>query len=666
MIFEQLLLLLFLSVLAVAALRKCHLPPLLGYVLTGIVIGPAGFDFLAEVNELEFIAELGVAFLLFTIGLELSIRKLIAMRSALLQLGGLQVLLCAGVAYFAAHLAGLTFQACFTIAGALALSSTAIVSKMLVEQDELHIIHGRLAFSILLFQDLAAIPFLVLVPALADVPGQVSTPLDTILWMALLKGAFAVLLIIGVGRYIVRPIFHVVAAARSTELFMLTALLVVIVSAWTTEHLGLSMALGSFLAGVVMAETEYCHQIESDIQPFRDILLGLFFITVGMKVRPAGMVANWQSILMIVFALIFVKTTIIATLAKWTGGASTRSAIRTGLVLAQGGEFGFALLTLAFDAEVITGFTNEIMLSAIVVSMVLAPFIIRHNKALASLLSRNHAVSNLTPEEGKTLSDATQTLSGHVIVCGYGRVGQALARFLEHEGVTYVGLDMDPQRLKEAKVLQEPVYYGDASEIQTLEKAGIGKAELLILSFNDDTLSLKALKEIRKRGFTLPILVRTRDEKHLTQLQDAGATEVVPEILEASLMLASHMLMLLGHPAPKVQQQILDVQKNRYQLLRGYFVGDDDVGHLEQAPTTEMLHAVTLDPGFWAIGKCTNDFVDAGMALELATFSRDGFKSPAPCADTCFKEGDVLVLRGVQEALHQAEIFLNNGKCKKK
>ncbi|MAZ43601.1 MAG: potassium transporter [Legionellales bacterium] len=662
MIFEQILSLMLLSVLFVAVLRKLHLPPLLGYVLTGCIIGPAGFDFLAGVNELEFIAELGVVFLLFTIGLELSIRKLIAMRSSLIQLGGLQVLICACITMGIALWVGLTFPAALTIAGALALSSTAIASKLLVEQDELHATHGRLAFSILLFQDLAAIPFLVIVPALGTASGQ--HDIASILGLALVKGALAVLLIIAGGRFFIRPLFHVVASARSTELFMLTALLVVIFSAWLTEHLGLSMALGSFLAGVVMAETEYCHQIESDIQPFRDILLGLFFITVGMKVNPASLVLEWQSILMIVTALILVKTLVIATLARFLGGAGARPALKTGLVLAQGGEFGFALLTLAFDTDIISVTTNEVMLSSIVLSMILAPFFIRHNRTLAAAITRDYSQTALSAEECQTLADASETLSNHVILCGYGRVGQALARFLEHEGVTYIGLDMDPARLKEAKALKEPVYYGDASEIQTLERAGIEKAELLILSYNDDILAQKTIAEVRKRGFTLPILVRTRDEKNLGKLQEVGATEVVPETLEASLMLASHMLMLLGHPAPKVQQQILEVQKNRYQLLRGYFLGDDDYGHLEQTPS-ETLHAVTLEESSFAVGKCTNQMKEAKHLLNITAFSRDGFKSPAPTGEACFKEGDVIVLRGSPEKVYKAENFLLHGKLLK-
>lgn len=655
--FYEIILLFTITVVSVALVRKIHLPPLVGYLLTGVLVGQSGLNFFDGVTGLHTVAEFGVVFLLFTIGLELSLPKLIAMRHSLLKLGGMQVLLCSSIAMGLGWAAGLSLPAAFTIAGALALSSTAIGSNLLIEQDELHTPHGRFSLSILLFQDLAAVPFLIIVPALGSAAAY--NGIGMALLSSLLKGIAVFLFILAMGRWFIRPLFHQVVSARSTELFMLTTLLIVLASAFLTEHFGLSMALGGFLAGAMLAETEYCHQIETDILPFRDIFLGLFFITVGMMLDPRILVSDWMWILLIVCLLIVMKVVVIGLLAHYTSDAPPRSAIKTGLVLAQGGEFGFALLTLAHEGDILEGHLHHIIIASIVVSMIIAPFLIRHNRKIAHFFFPQTKV--VIPTESWSLAQVSQRLEGHVIIAGYGRVGQSLARFLEREGMPYVGLDLDSTRLAEAQAVKDPIFHGDSSEMATLELAGLAHAKLLILSYDNDALSLRTLENLRASGCTLPVLVRTRDEKNLFALQKAGATEVVPETLEASLMLASHMLMLLGQPPAKVQQQILEVQKNRYQLLRGFFVGDDTV-HLEDAETSrEMLYTLELVGGAWAVGKTISEIEAAGMPLNIAWFLRDGYKSACPSHDTRLRVEDILVLRGTRESHYLAEEKLLQG-----
>lgn len=660
--FQSLLIILSIAVSTILILRRLQLPPILGYLITGMLVGPYTFGILKTPEELKTLAEFGVVFLLFTIGLELSLPKLISMRRSLLGLGGAQVVLCVAIAIGIAYYANLNWPTAITIAGALALSSTAVATKLLVEQNELHQEHGKLCLSILLFQDLAAIPFLILVPSFAIDAAGGEALTDTLLH-ALVIGTLVLVTMLAIGRWLLRPMFHHIASARSTELFMLSTLLIVLVSAFITEHFGLSLALGAFLSGVMLAETEYVHQIEADILPFRDILLGLFFITVGMMLDPQVLIDDWPWVLGIVFGIIVVKTVVISTLAM-IAGADAKPAVRAGLILAQGGEFGFALLAIAYDRAIIESRINQIVIASIIVSIAISPLLIRKNRALAKFLTgwnnpRHDPLENqsIPPEDEHTYRD-------HVIICGYGRVGQTLARFLEHEGISFVGLDIDPLRLQEARAASEPVFFGNPIDESVLKAAGIHKAKLLVLAFNDHPeLIQKILHNIRRINQSLPILVRTDDDRHLEQLQRAGATEVIPEKLESSLMLVNHMLILLGISPEKARQQVWEVKENRYKMLRGYFPGHEDA--MLQGGTAEQdklsLHAVELIEGAYAVGKTLEEFMTEKKIIQIASFARNGYKCESPAPYTILEVGDILVLLARADEHELAETLLLQG-----
>ncbi len=657
-IFQELVIVLAVAVVLVALLRRLHLPPILGYLLAGTIVGPFGLGLFTDVKDLDFIAEFGVVFLLFAIGLELSFPKLIAMRRSLLGLGGLQVLVCTILATGLAKYAGLSWGASLTAAGALTLSSTAVVTKLMIEQDELHQEHGKMALGILLFQDLAAIPFLILIPALG-VSADPNVSIQAQLLETVLTGGALFIVMLGIGHWLLRPILHFVAAARSSELLMLTALLVVLGSAFLTEHFHLSMALGAFLAGVMIAETEYVHQIESDILPFRDVLLGLFFITVGMYVNLNTLWDDFEWVCAITAGLIFVKFLVIWSVGRFAK-ANPISSIRTGLVLAQGGEFGFALLSLAQVGKVIDIHSNQILVSSIFLSIAISPFLIKYNGRLASLLgNRFNAESPFEPLEA--IESENLHIKNHVVICGYGRVGQTLARFLEHEGIPFIGLDLDPVRLREAKAAGEPVYYGDASDLSVLESCHIEEASLLLIAFKDPLRADKIIKRAKSLRPTLPILVRTEDDKHLESLLSVGATEVIPEKLESSLMLASHMLVLLGVPATKVQQQIFEVKASRYKMLQSFYVGTEDVETIEDQADQSQLHAIELTEGAYAVGKTLSDLQTETPCISINNFSRGGYKCETPASDTIFQVGDIVVLQGSQDKIHKAEEKLLSG-----
>ena len=554
------ILLLITAVVSVALFRRIGLPPILAYLFIGMTLGPHALNWFSAGEEARLLGEIGVAFLLFAIGLEFSLPQFWAMRRALLGLGGAQVLAGTVSGAIIAWLIGIAWGPALIVGGALAMSSTAIVVKQLTDQFELQQPHGRLALGILLFQDLAAVPFLVVIPILAAGAGQ--TLLAPLL-LALLKSAVAFAIMLTAGRYLLRPLFHEVANARSAELFTLTVLLVSLLAAWLTSELGLSLALGAFLAGMMLSETEYRHQIETDIRPFRDVLLGLFFVTVGMELELALLPSLWYWIVLLVLGLVFGKGLLIAALT-WAIGHPPKTALRTGMVLGHGGEFGFALLALALHTGLLEHAASQPIIAAVVITMLIAPVLVRHSGQVVQALWPDTPPSST---QAAGIAAATQSKGEHVIICGFGRVGFSTAGFLRDEGFDYVGLDLDPLRVKQAWEDGKPVFYGDASRREILLAAGLRRARALVISFDDARKTLHILQVARSLRKDIPILVRARDDANLHQFLRAGATEVVPETLEASLMLATQLLLLLEVSPEKIADCTQAVRQGRYQLL---------------------------------------------------------------------------------------------------
>lgn len=569
--FEQLLLLLGASVVLVVVLHRLRIPALLAFLAIGAVVGPGGYSLIAAGDSLHAIAEFGVVFLLFTLGLEFSLPRLIALRSTVFGIGSLQVLLCGSLVFAAAWLAGLPPTAAFVIAGGLALSSTAIVSRELVSSGELHSRHGQLAIGILLFQDIVAVLLLIALPTLA---GGDEFSLHSLTPLATGIGLFLAML--AAGRWVLPRALEEAARTRSEELFMMMALLVALAAAWLTRQLGLSMALGAFLAGMMLGESRFRHQIESDIRPFRDLLLGLFFISIGLLLDLRMLVDHWLLIIGLGLALVAVKFVLIAGMTRALG-ETRETALRTGLALAQGGEFFFALLALAARESIVPAHTASLLIAVTVVSMSLTPLLLRRSEAIAGwMLAR--APGKAEPDEAEAavpLHAACDSLSGHVVILGYGRVGQTLARFLREEKIPFVALDTDVVRIQEAERAGDNVYFGDPVRADVLRAAGIERAALLVVSFDHVPAALRIVTHARQLRADVPILVRTRDDAGLAELKAAGATEVVPETLEASLMLVSHLFMLLGTPAVHVQHMLATTRQQRYRLLQPPEPGSD-------------------------------------------------------------------------------------------
>ncbi len=564
---QHVLILLAASVTVVALFRRLKLPPIVGYLCIGLFLGPSGAEWISRSDDIYFLAEFGIVFLLFTIGLEFSIPRLIGMRNVVLGLGGAQLIVTALVAGVIAQSFGMPAIPAYAIGGVLALSSTAIVVKQLVEQRELTMRHGRLVVGILLLQDLAVAPLLIVISSLGNGDEAVAENI----FLALATAALVCIAMIVVGRWFLRPLLNEIATAHSPELFTLTVLLTSLAAAWLTSLAGLSLALGAFLAGAMFGETDYRHQVESDIRPFQDVLLGLFFITIGTLVDLQTFPAIWYWVLLLTIATVVLKA-IIVTLLCHIAGHSLLVATRTGMVLAQGSEFGFALIALSLSKGIIAPEVAQVVLATLLLSMAISPLIIHYNgkltKALWTTLTRHGLV-----EGSDDTHHEAEPLQQHVIICGCGHVGCNIARFLQRENLAYIALDSDPIRVREARSQGFRVALGDPSHPHILEAAGIARARLLAVTFDDVHAACKIVGQARKIRSDLPVLTRAADGVDVQALLAAGATEVIPESLEASLILGSHALLLLDVPMSKVIRRMHELHRDHYKDQSRHSVG---------------------------------------------------------------------------------------------
>jgi CPA2 family monovalent cation:H+ antiporter-2 len=660
---ELSLLFLFAAVIGVVVFRIIHLPPMLGYLIVGIAIGPNAFHLAPDLESTRDLAEFGVVFLMFSIGLEFSLPKLYAMKRIVFGFGLAQVASTILVAVAGGY--ALTrwmpnqfgtpgFAALLALGGALAMSSTAIVVKMLTERIELESEHGRRIVGVLLFQDLAVIPLLIVVPALAAPDGE----LTKTLLIALVKAAAVLALLLYFGQKLMRSWFTIVARRRSQELFMLNLLLVTLGLAWITQLAGLSLALGAFVAGMLISETEYRHRVEEDIQPFRDVLLGLFFITIGMLLNVAVVVSNAPWVLVLFVLPLMLKLLLITGLARLFG-ASPGVAIRTGLGLAQAGEFAFVLLNLAGDLKILDPLLLQIVLAAMLLSMLTAPFLIQYSDRIAMRIASSEWM--LQALALTQIASRTMATRGHVIVCGYGRSGQNLVRLLEQEDIAYVALDLDPDRVSNAQAGGDSVVYGDATRRESLSAAGIQRAAALVVTYAETGAAEKTLHNAHELAPHLPVIVRTHDDSDLDRLREAGATEVVPEIIEGSLMLASHALVLLGVPAARVAERIAAARDSRYQMLSGFFRGADDRHDELDEASHVRLRSVTVPQASHAVGRTLAELGFDQLGVAVTAIRRRGIRGVDPAPDARLMAGDGVVLRGSNEALALAEERLSGG-----
>jgi CPA2 family monovalent cation:H+ antiporter-2 len=649
---QSVLMLLACAVFAVVLCRSLRLPAMIGYLATGLALGPHALALVSpEREETRLLAEIGVVFLMFSIGLEFSLSRLMAMRRIVFGLGFAQVGATLAIAMVGAVWAGWGWQAGLALGGIVAMSSTAMVSRLLAERSELDSPHGRQVMGVLLFQDLAVVPFLVVIPALA----RPAEALGMAVALAFAKAALALAVVILAGPRVMRGWLGVVARRRSNELFVLNVLLVILLMAWLTSLAGLSMVLGAFLAGMLISETQYRFRVEEDIKPFRDVLLGLFFVTVGMMLDLRVVVGQALAVLALFAALLLGKWALISALSR-ASAAAPGTALRVGLALAQGGEFGFVLLSLASGSAVLPERFLQVLLAAMILSMLATPLLIE---------ASDWIVMRLAPSEWLLRSlalhrVAVQSIEAerHVVILGYGRNGQRLARLLAAEGVRYVALDLDPERVREAAAAGDTVVFADSARREALVAAGVARACAVVITFADPNAALRVLAHVHELNPRVPVVARARDEDDIERLMAAGASEVVPEALESGVMLASHTLLWLGVPLSRVMRRVAQVRAEHYDLLRGLFRGESDAP--ENQAERARLHSITLDGQAYALGRTLSDLGLRGV--QIRAVRRPAVrKNLDGAAAGVLQPGDVVVLLGLPDALAAAEDRLLRG-----
>lgn len=645
------------AVFVVWLFRRLNLPAILAYLVAGVIVGQHGLDIAHEQVDYDHFAELGIVFLLFTLGLEFSLPRLMAMRHLVVSVGSLQVGISLLVFLLLGLVFGLSFPAAFVVGSILALSSTAIVIRQLSETGAMKRKSGQLSVAILLFQDVAVVPLLIIIPMLAM---DSQTSMVWALLLAMVKGVVVVALLFFIGKWLLPKVFNVIAQVRTDELFVLTTLLVTLLAAAFTQWFGLSMALGAFLAGMMLSESEYKHQLEADIRPYRDILLGLFFITVGMKLDVGLVLSSPFSLLGLMICFMAIKIIVIKSLAV-KAGESKKDGWASGFMLAQMGEFGFVLIALASQSNVLPPNVASMLLGAGVISMAITPYMINNARSWALFISQEKSLESLNLSE---LSEK-KTLEDHVIICGFGRIGQTVSRFLKQDKIDFVAIDVDPLRTQKAREAGENVLFGSSRQTEILNAAHLAKAKLVVIAFGNDKQSLEVIQKVRSMNQQVPILVRTRNDDQLNILQEAGANEVVPESLEGSLMLVSQVLSLSGVPFSRIMRRVQKERKNHYNHLHGFFQGEQTDMSPSAIDRIEFAHAILINNNSFASGKTIASLNIEAQGVHVVALRRDDEETESPAIETMLQNQDTLVVRGKPIKVEKLERYLQRGEVKK-
>lgn len=646
---QSMLISLLLVILVLLTFRRLKIPAVLAYLVTGILLGPSVFGLLVDSQQMHFLAELGVVFLLFSLGLEFSLPKLMSMKGLVFGLGAAQVVITTSIFALICFTLGLNLEQALIVGVVIALSSTAIVVKQLAEMRQTNSTSGQMTISVLLFQDLAVVPVLILIPMLSS-----DSDFGLSLLLALGKGVTAFFIIFLAGKLVLPKLFDEIARARSDELFVLTAIMVVVLTGALTYSLGLSAALGAFLSGMMLGESKYRHQLDADLRPFKDILMGLFFVSIGMMLN-LSLLVDQTLFLLIFLPLLIVGKSMIVALIYYNRKSQRRSALKSGFYLAQIGEFGFVVLALAQKNALLSDSTVSLIIALGVLSMAITPLLMNRADSLAKkLISAEELLDNPLPKPTECA-----LMTDHVVICGFGRVGQTIARFLKTEAIPYIVMDQDPVRIQEALVGGENVLFGDSRHRDILKNCHVDKAKLVVITFDDNHSVMQVLSACKNMGDDIKVMIRTRDDTHMTKLKEAGAQTVVPETLEGSLMLVSQVLFLSGVPMSRVLKRIQIERKSQYKFMHGYFHGDESSHSMEL--DLEQLHAVLLPSDAHVIGHKISQLPLKKLRITLRGVRRSLEEISEPDMDFVIAPNDVLILCGKSRRVENAERFLLNG-----
>ena len=643
--FVNILSLMAMAVALVWLLKRLALPAILAYLLAGVVTGPEILGLFTSADDMHLAAEVGIVFLLFTLGLEFSLARMFAMRKLVFGAGTGQMLFTTIVIGGLSLLLGQTLTASFIIGASIALSSTAIVIKTIDDQGNLNTKRSQLAVSILLFQDLAVVPMLIIIPLLV---GSSDVSISMAILISLLKGVVVVVILLSIGKWILPWVFNEVAKTRTEELFVLTTILIALLAAGATYAFGLSMALGAFLAGMMLSESQYRHQLEADIRPFRDILMGIFFVTVGMKLELSVLITDIHFILAGLLLVVAIKATMVR-LSAGLLGETSEDGWGAGFKLAQMGEFSFVILALALQNSLISAEMSSILVSIGVLSMAITPYLINQSARFATKLSGQDISEDLQYNN----QVKTSCQESHIVILGFGRVGQSVARMLKLEALEYQAIDFDPIRVQESRTAGEQVLFGDVAQKDILKSANV--------TFDEHSTSLKVIRALKSLNADIRIVVRTRKDYNMQDLYDAGAEQVVPEIQEGSLMLISQVLHYSGIPMSRILKRIRNERKHRYEHMHGFFPGETTEITYQTTDKLEFMHAIVITDSAYAVGRSVQELKLVGGRVKLISIRRDGKEEENPPVEFVIKAKDVVLVSAKPRRVERMEAHLLEG-----
>ena len=647
---RDLLLLLLASVPIVFIFRRLRLPSIVGFMITGVVIGPHGFALIRDVHAIEVLAEIGVALLLFTIGLEFSLRRLLDMKRLVLLGGGLQVTFTVLAVMAIAYVLGRPFNQAIFFGFLFALSSTAIVLKSYIDRAEIDAPHGRAGVGILLFQDLSIVPMMLMVPILSGTGGVSVGKISITLGIALATIAA----IIFTARTVVPGLLYQIVRLRSPELFIISVVLLSLGTSWLTSQVGLSLALGAFIAGLVLSESDYSHQIVADILPFRDVFNSIFFMSIGMLLSVTALYADVWTVLGWVTALTIGKALIVFGVVRLLG-YSLRISTMTALGLAQIGEFSFILAKTGIEQNILGESDYQRFLAASILSMIITPFLIKVAPRVGYALQSVFSPDSLLERSVMGFDPEGADLRDHVIIIGYGLNGRNLAKVLRRTGIPYVVLELNAEAVREAHQQGEPIVYGDATRKEVLSHVHLGQARVLVLAISDPAASRHTVSLARQINPDIHIIVRTRYMTEISDLRMLGADEVIPEEFETGIEIFSRVLRQLGIGRHAIQHQVEEIRSEGYEMLRTPSLPVIDLGKIAEALSAASTESVQVEPGVPAAGKSIAQLRWRTVTgVSIIAIIKDGNADINPGPDTVINEGDTVVLIGTPEKVDQA------------
>jgi CPA2 family monovalent cation:H+ antiporter-2 len=655
----DLLVLLLVSVPIAFLCHRLRLPVMVGFMITGALIGPSALGLIKDPDAIEMLAEIGVALLLFAIGLEFSLRRLMEIKRLALGGGGLQVVLTILIALAVGKLLGKPMSQALFFGFLVALSSTALVLKSYADRMEIDTLYGRASVGILLFQDLCIVPMMLLVPILS---GQDGSSVANIA-LTIGKSAAVIVGIVFTARKVVPFLLYQVARLRSSEVFIIFVVLLSLGTAWLTSRFGLSMALGAFIAGLVLSESEYSHQIVSDILPFRDVFNSIFFISIGMLLSLSSLAQNFTAVMIWLAAIIIGKATIVAAVARLLR-YSLRVSIIIGIGLAQVGEFSFILTRVGSAQNLLSQPDYQFFLAASILSMIATPFLInvapRISFVLESLLGKGAPQSMEEREERASELGPRR----HVIVVGYGMNGRNVSKVLHRLGIPYLVLELNAETVRAAAAQGAPIQYGDAGRRKVLQHIGVGRAAIMVIAISDTLATRRAVALARELNPDLHIIVRTRYMSEVGELLDLGASEVIPEEFETSVEIFSRVLKQYGVSRQAIEQEVEEVRKEGYAMLRSTSLPLVELNRLAEAFPTVASEAIMVGNGFISVGKTLKELdLRHQTGATVTAVVRDGVLEINPGPELMVEADDILVLIGKPDQIRTASEFLKEGKA---